>query len=706
MSDLCKVKINDQIIEIPGSATLMQACEQAELEIPRFCYHDRLSIAGNCRMCLVEIVGSSKPVASCAMNVRDLRPPRNGEFPEIKTRSPLVKKAREGVMEFLLINHPLDCPICDQGGECDLQDQASLYGRGSSRYHEEKRAVENKDMGPLIKTVMTRCIQCTRCVRFATEIAGVETLGMIGRGEHTEITPYLEQSIDSVLSGNLIDLCPVGALTSKPYAFHGRSWELRKTESIDVMDAMGANIRIDSRGKQIMRILPRINDEINEEWISDKTRFSCDGLSKNRIDHPYIRLNGRLKKASWDEALARLANRLKRSPNTMAALSGDLACIESMQVLKDILTALGVKSMDCRQEGAQIDLENPHSWFFNSGIIGIDQADSILMLGTNPSLESPVLNARIRRNWLNRELKIGVLGKKIELGYEYDHLGETGKDFERLIQTKSNFMTQFKQAEFPMLILGMGALAREDGAEILNLAYALSEKFDLIKPEKDWNGFNLLHTAAARAGGLALGFYPKEDGLDTTSIIKRVTSNEIQTLFLLGADEIDRSVLQKAFVIYLGTHGDKGAEFADIVLPGASYTEKDALWMNIEGRVQMGWRSVYPPGEAKEDWRILRALADQLNIKLPYQNLFELRSRIAREHSFFTEFGKRVKLTKKLTPKPFDQKVKLSDQVFSSLIEDFYITDPISRSSKTMRACSEYAAEKNRIYTPRKRARV
>jgi NADH-quinone oxidoreductase subunit G len=674
MSELRKVNVDGKEIEVPGHYTLMQACEEAGAEIPRFCYHERLSVAGNCRMCLVEWVGAPKPMASCAMSVNDLRPNRDGTPANIRTNSKTVKKAREGVMEFLLINHPLDCPICDQGGECDLQDQAVAYGRGRTRYGEDKRAVDEKNMGPLVKTNMTRCIQCTRCVRFISEVAGVEELGLVNRGENAEITTYLQANLTSELSGNVIDLCPVGALTSRPYAFNARPWELAKTESVDVMDAVGSNIRVDARGAEVMRILPRNNDDVNEEWISDKTRFVWDGLKRQRLDKPYVRENGKLREAGWAEALGVVAQRLKGDPERIAAIAGDLCDMESMKALKDLMGSLGVSSLDCRQDGAQIGGQGREGYVFNSGIAGIDRADAILLIGTNPRMEAPIINARIRGAWLHGGADIGVIGEAADLTYPYAHLGDGPADIAGFASKRGGFTAKFKKAKNPMVIVGMGALARPDGAQVLRAIGELAAKLKVVR--EDWNGFNVLHTAAARVGALDIGFIPSNGGSDLAGILKGAQKGEIDTVYLLGADEIDMAALGNAFVIYQGSHGDAGAHRADVILPGAAYTEKDGLYTNTEGRMQDGFRCVFPKGDAREDWAIIRALSDHISRTLPYDDLDGLRATIKRPDATAFDPAKLGKAGK-VTAKPF-----------ASPITDYYLTNPIARASVTMAACA------------------
>ncbi len=665
-----KVKIDGNELEVPAGITVLQACEMAGVEIPRFCYHERLSIAGNCRMCLVEVKpGPPKPQASCALPV--------GDKMEITTNSAVVKKARNGVMEFLLINHPLDCPICDQGGECDLQDQAMAFGLDRSRYHENKRAVPDKELGPLVKTSMNRCIHCTRCIRFATEVAGVEQLGATGRGEYMEVTTYVQETLQSELSGNLVDLCPVGALTSKPYAFEARPWELRKTESVDVFDALGASIRVDTRGGQVMRVLPRLNDDVNEEWISDKTRHAIDGLRHQRLDRPYVRKQGKLVEASWEEALGAAATKLKAVEGSkIAAIAGDQCDAEAMVALKDLMAGLGSPNVDCRQDGAR--LGGPRgSYLFNAGIRGIDQADAILLVGSNPRWESPVLNARIRKRYLSGHCAVASIGPAVDLTYPVERLGAGPATLRDLAEGKLAFAGKLKAAKNPLIIVGMGALAREDGAAVLALARSLAVVRD------DWNGFAVLHTAAARVGGLDLGLVPGEGGRDVAGILAGTATKEIEVVYLLAADEIDTQKLGKAFVIYQGHHGDAGAHRADVILPGAAYTEKPGTYVNTEGRVQLGQRASYPPGEAREDWAILRALSERIGKPLPYDTLDQVRSRLVAVNKVFAALDHQA-------PGAwgeFGAAGSVSDAPFVSPIGNFYMTDPISRASKTMADC-------------------
>jgi NADH-quinone oxidoreductase subunit G len=675
-----KIKIDGVEMEVPAGITILQACELAGLEIPRFCYHERLSIAGNCRMCLVEVKpGPPKPQASCALPVADKQ--------EIFTTTPMVQKARKGVMEFLLINHPLDCPICDQGGECDLQDQAMGYGFDRSRYHENKRAVPDKELGPLVKTSMNRCIHCTRCIRFATEVAGTEELGATGRGESMEVTTYVEHALTSELSGNLVDLCPVGALTSKPYAYEARSWELTKTESVDVMDALGSNIRVDTRGAQVMRVLPRLNDDVNEEWISDKTRHAIDGLRYQRLDRPYVRKGGKLVEATWDQAFTAIAEKLgKLEASKIAAIAGDQCDAESMVALKDLMAGLGSPNIDCRQDGAKLD--GPRgSYIFNPGIRGIDQADAILLIGTNPRWEAPVLNARIRKRYLHGRCAIAGIGPVADLTYPIERPGAGPATLGELVEGKLGFFEKLKAAKNPLIIVGMGALAREDGGAVLALARDLADKLGAVRD--DWNGFAVLHTAAARVGGLDLGLVPGEGGRDVEGILAGSEKGEIAAVYLLAADEIDTKRLGKAFVIYQGHHGDAGAHRADVVLPGAAYTEKPGTYVNTEGRVQLARRAAYPPGDAREDWAILRALSERLGKTLPYDTLDQVRTRLVAVNSTFAALDQQAVGHWG----SFGTPGKPSDQAFVSPIKNFYMTCPISRSSRTMAECTASRAQ-------------
>jgi len=693
-----KLIVDGKEIEAEEAITLLQACEQAGAEIPRFCYHERLSVAGNCRMCLVEWVGAPKPQASCALQVKDIFSNKDGTPAKINTTSPYARKAREGVMEFLLINHPLDCPICDQGGECDLQDQAMGYGRAAfHRFNENKRAVEDKYMGPLVKTIMTRCIACTRCVRFATEVAGVPDLGATGRGEDVEITTYLEKAFASELSGNVVDLCPVGALTSKPYAFNARPWELKKTESIDVMDAQGCNIRVDTRGLQVMRVLPRLNEEVNEEWISDKARHACDGLTRQRLDRPYIRVNGKLKPATWAEAFAAIAAKVRATaPEKMAAVVGDLAAAEDIKALKDLMSSLRVTNLDCRQDGAKIKGGTRQTYLFNSSISGVEAADAILLVGANPRWEAPVLNARIRKSWLATGVKVANLGPAVDLTYPAEQLGTDVQTLASIANGSHPFAKVLTDAKRPMIILGAGAITRADGAAILALAARIAGDTGMIGPagghaDGGWNGFNILHTAASRVAALDLGFLPGTNGRDVAGIVQAAQKGEIELIYLLGADEFEVDRLGRAFVIYQGSHGDAGAHHADVILPGAAYTEKDGLYVNFEGRVQRGRRAAFPPGEAKEDWTILRALSEVLGARLPYDNRAQLVAAIVKDAAHFADIGAAPVHadTSAATWNGIGENAALDASVpLTGFIADFYLTNAVARASETMASCS------------------
>jgi NADH-quinone oxidoreductase subunit G len=671
-----KVTIDGIEIEVAPGTTMLQACQQAGVEIPHFCYHERLNIAGNCRMCLVEVEKSPKPVASCAMPVAD------GNV--ILTQSEKARKARHGVMEMLLINHPLDCPICDQGGECDLQDQAMAYGFDRGRFQEGKRAVRDKNFGPLVATSMNRCIHCTRCIRFLTEIAGVEELGATGRGEAMEITTYVERALGSELSGNIVDLCPVGALTSKPYAFIARPWELRKTEAVDVLDAVGSSIRVDSRDGQVLRVLPRLNEEVNEEWLSDKSRFAHDGLTRRRLDRAYVRRAGRLVAAEWREALELVADRLRTAPGErIAAIAGDLCDAEATFALKELLTGLGAASLDCRQDGAKLDASCRAAYLFNTTIAGIERADACLLVGTNPRWEAPIVNARLRKRYLQGGFRVAAIGPVLDLTYPVEMLGEDGDVLNALAGGEHPWAAVLRDAKTPMIIVGQGALARPDGARVLGAARRIAEACGMAGPE--WRGFNVLHRAAARVAGLDLGFVPGPGGQDVAGILEGCRSGAIEVLYLLGADEIDLADTGSAFVVYQGHHGDRGAACADVVLPGCAYTEKDALYANTEGRVQQGRRAVFPPGEAREDWAILRALSAALGRPLPFDSLSELRQRLRAAHPSFAE----VNEAEPAEWGGFGEAGPVAAAPFRYPIGDFYRTDPVSRASPTMRQCSE-----------------
>ncbi len=653
MSDLRKINIDGKDIEVDGGLTLIQACEEAGVEVPRFCYHERLTIAGNCRMCLVEVVGGPpKPTASCAMQVKDLRPGPEGQPPVVKTNSPMVKKAREGVMEFLLINHPLDCPICDQGGECDLQDQAMAYGVDFSRFREAKRATDDLDLGPLVETHMTRCISCTRCVRFTSEVAGITQMGQTGRGEDAEITSYLGETLDSNLQGNIIDLCPVGALVSKPYAFTARPWELTKTESIDVMDALGSNIRVDTKGREVMRFLPLNHDGVNEEWISDKTRFVWDGLRRQRLDTPYIRENGSLRKASWPEALSAAATAMKGKK--LAGLVGDLASVEAAYALKTLIEGQG-GVVECRTDGAKLPAGNRSGYVGNATIEDIDTAERIILIGTNPVLESPVLNARIRKAW-TRGANVAVIGENVDLTYDTIHLG-TGRA--ALAELAAMGLSD-KHDQPGVVIIGQGALNEADGAAVLgtvmNMAASVQSKF------------MVLHTAASRVGAMDIGA-TNADGMDGIS--------QAEVIYNLGSDEVD--IDAGPFVIYQGSHGDRGAHRADIILPGAAYTEEAGMFVNTEGRPQLAQRAGFAPGEAKENWAILRALSAELDATLPFDSIVQLRSALVKVVPHLGD----INVVRENDWNP-EKAGKLGKADFRNAVTDFYLTNPIARASEVM----------------------
>ena len=680
---MATLSIDGVEIEVEDGITVLQACEEAGIEIPRFCYHERLSIAGNCRMCLVEMERSPKPIASCAMPV--------GNNMVIRTDTPMVQKARQGVMEFLLINHPLDCPICDQGGECDLQDQAMAYGFDRSRFAENKRAVPDKDFGPLVETHMTRCIHCTRCIRFVTEIAGVEELGATGRGEHMEVGTYVEKALTSELSGNIIDLCPVGALTSKPYAFNARPWELAKTETVDVMDAVGSNIRVDSRDGEVQRVIPLLNEDINEEWISDKARFACDGLRRQRLDTPYLRRDGRLAPASWAEALGAIADRLGGiAPERIAAIAGDLACCESMAMLKDLFAALGSPHVDARQEGAKLTASARAGYLFNTTIAGIENADACLIVGADVRREAPLVNARLRKRHSMGGFPVGLVGEPVDLSWRYHHLGNDAAALSDMAAGEHPFCAVLDAAARPMIVLGEAAYARADGARILGTARAIAERFGMAGA--DWSGFNVLHRAAARVGGLDLGLVPGEGGRDVEAMLAGAEGGEIEAVYLLGADEIDTARLGDAFVVYQGHHGDAGAMRADVILPGAAYTEKEATYVNLEGRPQRTARAVHPPGEAREDWRILRALSEALGRKLPCDTVGQVRARMAAIAPVLAGIG----AVERAPWQAFGEDGTPDPGPFGMAIGNYYMTDPISRSSETMAACTRAFPESAR----------
>ena len=661
MSDLRTIIIDGNEVECDPALTLIQACEQAGVEIPRFCYHERLSIAGNCRMCLVEVVGGPpKPAASCHMQVRDLRPGPEGQPPEVKTNSPMVKQAREGVMEFLLINHPLDCPICDQGGECDLQDQAMAYGVDFSRFREPKRAVVDLDLGPLVSTCMTRCISCTRCVRFITEVAGVAELGQTGRGEDAEITNYLGRILESEMQGNIIDLCPVGALTNKAYAFSARPWELKKTQSIDVMDALGSNIRVDTRGREVMRILPRNHDGVNEEWLADRSRYIWDGLRRQRLDRPFVRKDGKLTPATWGEAFQAISDAVDSAGENVAAVAGDLAPVEAMWALGDLMSRLGSNRVECRTDGAKLPVGNRSGYVGTATVEDLDTA-SVLIIGCNPRLDAPVLNSRIRKSWLAGNM-VGLLGAPVDLSYDYVHVGTDLSALETLSPP---------DGDNNVVILGQDALTRTDGLAVLAAVMALVERHGAK--------LMILHRVASRVGGLDIGF-AHSDGL--------ACLDGAGVVFNLSADDIDMP--ENAFVVYQGSHGDRGAHRADVILPGAAYTEQSGIFVNTEGRPQMANRAGFPPGDAKEDWAILRALSAVLGHQLAYDSLSDLRREIfeAVPHLAALDAVPQNEWspveTGNIDPEP----------LFATG-PDHYLANPVMRASSVMGEMSKLASDRN-----------
>jgi len=663
-----KIIVNDKEIEFEEGMTVLQACELAGAEIPRFCYHERLSIAGNCRMCLVEMEKSTKPIASCAMPATDGM--------KIKTNTQFVDKARKGVMEFLLANHPLDCPVCDQGGECDLQDQSLFYGLDNSRYTENKRQVKEKYMGPLIKTQMTRCIHCTRCIRFATEVAGIPELGAIGRGEDMEITTYLEKSMESELSANVIDLCPVGALTSKPYAFEARPWELKKTETIDVMDAVGSNIRVDTYGWEVKRVLPRINEDINEEWISDKTRYACDGLLKQRLDTPYIRENNKLIKTSWDNVYKILINKFKNfHPSQMAGIVGDLADLEMIYSFKNFFEkSLGSTNIECRQERIYINPQERMNYIFNSSISGIEESDLIILVGTNPRLEATILNARIRKAYIKNKVEIFSLGDPGDLTYPYKCIGSNTQVIKEIVSNTHEVSEKIKKSKKPIFILGESALHGKAGEYVFETIKDFLFKNNFIR--KDWNALNILTQQASRVGSIDLNFLSMNKR-DNFVFFDKLDNDDFKLIYLLGADNINFDKKDK-FIIYQGSHGDKGAEIADVILPGAAYTEKNGLFVNLEGKLQNAYKASYPPGEACEDWIVFKNLANKIKKPLPYNNTQQLRELIK------NDIKSKIDTT--------SIKVNKIDFVESNIIIepiDYYYTNPIARSSKVMSECRQ-----------------
>jgi len=666
---MLKLKVNDIDIEVEEGLTVLQACEKAGVEIPRFCYHEKLSIAGNCRMCLVEMEKSPKPIASCAMPA--------AEGMNIKTNTSKVEKARKGVMEFLLANHPLDCPVCDQGGECDLQDQSMFYGVDKSRYKENKRSVPDKNMGPLIKTQMTRCIHCTRCIRFATEIAGVPEIGAIGRGEDMQITTYLEQSMQSELSANVIDLCPVGALTSKPYVFEARPWELKKTESIDVMDAVGSNIRIDTYGWEVKRVLPLINEDINEEWISDKTRYACDGLLNQRLDTPYIKYNGKFEKASWSEVFKIIKSRIENTPkNKIGGFVGDLTNMETSFIFKEFFDrTIESDYYDFRTSNRFIDDEQRENYIFNSSINGIEQSDLIFLIGTNPRYEATILNARIRKSFVNNNTKVISLNDIGNLTYPYESLDGQTKTLKDILENKHKLSNILKSSKKPMIIIGESFFNLKSSKNIFYLIkdYLKSNfKFD-----NEWNPLNILSTDASTVGNIDLGVFNNKLGNNIT--LEKLQNNELELLFLIGQDNLDINK-KNEFIIYIGSHGDRGAEVADIILPGAAYTEQTAHYTNLEGKIQKAYKASYPPGEAKEDWQIINELAEYMNNRKLFNDKDELISSMINFVNL--KNNNSVSETKNLDKDNFE------DEILKIEIKDYYFSNVVARSSKTMIDCN------------------
>ena len=661
---MVKIKINNNEYEVRDELTILQACEQAEKEVPRFCYHDRLSIAGNCRMCLVDVEGSPKPVASCAMPV--------SEGMSIHTNTPSVKKAREGVMEFLLINHPLDCPVCDQGGECDLQDQTIAYGPANSRFDENKRAVNEKHMGPLIKTYMTRCIHCTRCIRFADEVAGVNELGAVNRGEDTEITTYLEKTIDSELSANIIDLCPVGALTSKPYQFEARPWELKKTETIDVMDAVGSNIRVDTYGWKVKRVLPVLNEDINEEWISDKTRYACDGLLNQRIDTPLIKQNSKLIESDWDTALLELKRLLKETnSDEIAFLIGDFIDLETAYLSKKLSDSLNIKSIECRQEGCKIPFNHRSQYLFNSKISGIDETDCILIIGSNIREEASIINSRIRKRTLSQNIPVALIGEEIDLTYKYEHLGNDVNILTDLLNEKNNFFKKLSTANKPMIIIGQSLLNRDDSIQIYSLLETFTDKFNII--QDDWNGFNVLQLTASRTGALDVGCFQKNRSLE--DIYKDARNGKYKLVLSIGADEINYKEFKNCQIAYIGTHGDRGANAASIIMPSAAYTEKDAIYINTEGRLQFANKANFPPGDGKEDWKIINQISELLELGWSFIDLSDVRNSLFNEFPHLTEdFNEQVNIFTKLLENKSKDEIEIDSKDIRTIKEKKYDT--------------------------------
>ena len=666
---MLKLKVNNIDVEVEEGLTVLQACEKAGVEIPRFCYHEKLSIAGNCRMCLVEMEKSPKPVASCAMPA--------AEGMNIKTNTPFVEKARKGVMEFLLANHPLDCPVCDQGGECDLQDQSMFYGVDKSRFNENKRQVPEKNMGPLIKTQMTRCIHCTRCVRFATEIAGVPELGAIGRGEDMQITTYLEKSMQSELSANVVDLCPVGALTSKPYVFEARPWELKKTESIDVMDAIGSNIRVDTYGWEVKRILPRINENINEEWISDKSRYACDGLLNQRLDTPYVKYNNKFEKASWDEVFNIIKSKFNNTDkNKICGLTGDLVNMETLYIFKEFFNkTLGSQNVESRNDYTYLNVEKRENYLFNSSINGIEESDFIFLIGTNPRYEATILNARIRKSYVQNKTKIISLNNVGDLTYPYEFLDGKINNIKEISEDSHKVSKLIKEAKKPLIVFGQSAFKSKSAKYIFETMKNFLNKNNKISDE--WNSLNVISDNASTVGSLDLGLYKTTDG--SNKVLEDLNNNKFEIVYLLGLDSFQFKK-KNEFIIYQGSHGDKGAEIADIILPGAAYTEQNGYFTNLEGKLQKAYKASYPPEEAKEDWLIINELAEVMNHRKLFNDKDELDSSMLNYLNLYIEKDDLVIST------------EIKDLIFENEIlkitnEDYYYSNVIARASKTMFEC-------------------
>ena len=666
---MLKLKVNEIDVEVEDGLTVLQACEKAGVEIPRFCYHEKLSIAGNCRMCLVELEKSPKPVASCAMPAT--------EGMNIKTNTEFVEKARKGVMEFLLANHPLDCPVCDQGGECDLQDQSMFYGVDKSRYRENKRDVPEKNMGPLIKTQMTRCIHCTRCVRFATEVAGVTEIGAIGRGEDMQITTYLEQSMQSELSANVVDLCPVGALTSKPYVFEARPWELKKTESIDIMDAIGSNIRVDTYGWEVKRILPRINEDINEEWISDKTRYACDGLLNQRLDTPYIKYNGKFEKATWNEVFNIIKSKFKNTDKEkICGITGDLVNMETLYLFKEFFNkTLGSFNVESRSDHTYLNPQKRENYLFNSKINGIEEADFIFLIGSNPRYEATILNARIRKAYLQNKTKIVSLNDVGDLTYPYQSLDGNNENIKNIVEENHEVSSLIKNAKKPLIIFGESSMKNKSAKYIFESIKSFLKKNDKISDE--WNSLNIISENASTVGSFDLGLYKTDDG--SNIVLENLENHKFEIIYLLGVDKL-KFKKQNEFIIYQGSHGDKGAEMADIILPGAAYTEQNGYFTNLEGKLQKAYKASYPPEEAKEDWMIINELAEAMNHRKLFNDKDELDSSLLNQINLYIENDASTKSSDILN-------LEFNKEILKINIEDYYYSNVIARASKTMFEC-------------------